>query len=277
MLRGSAWKGSQDMIREFQTEKEKHKYFNTLSEMQKIEAFREIITLSKCAVFLGGAGVSTESGIPDFRSKNGLYRKGDRKFRRYRPEYLLSYECLYREPKLFFEYYRENLDARRVEPNAAHYALAQMEKEGWLEGVITQNIDGLHQKAGSVNVQEIHGTTLVNHCISCRREYDADFVFDSQDPVPKCPVCGKMVRPDVTLYGETLPSPAYDNAWNMVNKADCLIIGGTSLEVGSAAQLAHIFHGKYLIIINKGKTRLTGKVDLVFRDSIGKILSEIVK
>lgn len=265
------------MIRDFHTEKEKHKFFNSLSDAQKIEAFREIITWSKCVVFLGGAGVSTESGIPDFRSKNGLYRKTDRKYRKYRPEYLLSSECLHRETELFFEYYRTNLDARHVEPNAAHYALAQMEAEGCLEGVITQNIDGLHQKAGSVNVQEIHGTTLTNHCISCRKEFGADFVFDSPDPVPKCPVCGSMVRPDVTLYGETLPYPAYDNALNLVNRADCLIIGGTSLEVGSAAQLAHIFHGEYLIIINKGKTRLTGKADLVFRDSIGKVLSEIMK
>ena len=240
-----------------------------------MEAFREILTLSKCVVFLGGAGVSTESGIPDFRSKNGLYRKNDRKYRKYRPEYLLSHECLQCETELFFAYYRENLDARHVEPNAAHYALAQMEREGWLKGVVTQNIDGLHQKAGSVNVQEIHGTTLVNHCVCCGKEYGADFVFDSPDPIPKCPACGHMVRPDVTLYGETLPSPAYDNAWNLVNQADCLIIGGTSLEVGSAAQLAHIFHGKYMIIINKGKTKLTGRADLVFRDSIGKVLGEI--
>ena len=264
------------MIREFRSEKEKHKYFNGLTEAQKMEAFREMITWSKCVVFLGGAGVSTESGIPDFRSKNGLYRKTDRKYRKYRPEYLLSYECLRNETELFFAYYRENLDARHVEPNAAHYALARMEAEGSLAGVITQNIDGLHQKAGSVNVQEIHGTTLINHCVSCRREYGADFVFDSKDPIPKCPVCGHMVRPDVTLYGETLPHPAYENAMDLANRADCLIIGGTSLEVGSAAQLAHIFHGKYLVIINKGKTRLTGRADLVFRDSIGKVLGELV-
>ncbi len=265
------------MIKEFRTEKEKHKYFHSLSDAQKMEAFREIITQSACVVFLGGAGVSTESGIPDFRSKNGLYRKTDRRFRRYQPEYLLSSNCLWGETKLFFEYYRANLDARLVQPNAAHYALAQMESEGWLKGVITQNIDGLHQKAGSMNVQEIHGTTLRNHCVSCLKEYGADFVFDSPDPIPKCPACGRMVRPDVTLYGETLPSPAYDNALDLVNRADCLIIGGTSLEVGSAAQLAHIFHGKYMIIINKGKTRLTGRADLVFRESIGKVLSELVK
>mgnify|MGYP002860140266 CR=1 FL=1 len=152
---------------------------------------------------------------------------------------------------------------------------AELEKQGKLGGIITQNIDGLHQKAGSVNVQEIHGTTLVNHCVVCRKQFGADFIFGSPDPIPKCPVCGNMVRPDVTLYGETLPSPAYDNAWKLVNEADCLIIGGTSLEVGSAAQLAHIFRGKHLIIINKGKTKLTGRADLVFRDSIGKVLSGI--
>ena len=262
-------------MKEFRTEREKHNFFNRLSEEQKMQAFRDILDEAEHAVFLGGAGVSTESGIPDFRSKNGLYRKTGKKYRKYNPEYLLSSDCLRRDTKLFFEYYRENLDARAVEPNAAHYALARLEEEGRLEGIITQNIDGLHQKAGSRNVQEIHGTTLRNYCVFCRKEYDADFIFDSPDPVPRCTECGEMVRPDVTLYGEVLPSPAYDNALDLVNRADCLIIGGTSLEVGSAAQLAHKFHGKYLIIINKGRTRLTGKADLVFRDSIGKVLGAL--
>ena len=259
----------------FKNEHEKHKFFTRLTEDQKLDAFRKILSDSEHVVFLGGAGVSTESGIPDFRSKDGLYNKVGKKYRKYRPEYLLSNDCLRRDTELFFEYYRENLDARDVKPNAAHYALARMEADGRLEGVITQNIDGLHQKAGSLNVQEIHGTTLRNHCVFCRKEYDADYVFDNPDPVPKCTECGEMVRPDVTLYGEMLPSPAYDNALDLVNRADCLIIGGTSLEVGSAAQLAHKFHGKYLVIINKGKTRLTGKADLVFRDSIGKVLGEL--
>ena len=148
-----------------------------------------------------------------------------------------------------------------------------MEERGQLIGVVTQNIDGLHQKAGSKNVQEIHGTIWRNYCVSCGTEYDENYIFDSKDKIPVCEKCGKMVRPDVTLYGEFLPEEAYQNAISMMNHADCLIIGGTSLEVGSAAQLAHLFHGEHLIIINKGKTKLEGRAELVFHDGIGKILS----
>ena len=263
------------MIRNFLSDKDKQKYFHGIGEGQKIEAMNEILESSTCIAFLGGAGVSTESGIPDFRSRDGLYRKKDKRFQRYKPEYLLSSECLYRQPEVFFSYYRKNLDARKAEPNAAHKMLARMEARGKLEGIVTQNIDGLHQKAGSRNVQEIHGTIHKNHCVSCGMEYDSNFIFDSEESIPHCPVCKKMVRPDVTLYGEILPSPAYENAVDLMNRADCLIIGGTSLEVGSAAQMAHIFHGRYLIIINKGKTRLEGKADLVFHDSIGKVMSLI--
>lgn len=222
-----------------------------------------------------GAGVSTESGIPDFRSKNGLYNKTERRFAKYQPEYLLSYRCLKREPEVFFDYYRHNLDARQVEPNAAHKVLAEWEKTGRLEGIITQNIDGLHQKAGSINVQEIHGTIWKNHCVSCDEEYDVDFIFDNEEKIPHCPKCGKVVRPDVTLYGELLPEEAHDNAVRLIQFADLLIIGGTSLEVGSAANLAHMYHGKYLVIINKTKTKMEGMADLVFHDSIGRILSEV--
>ena len=148
-----------------------------------------------------------------------------------------------------------------------------MEEKGQLIGVVTQNIDGLHQKAGSKNVQEIHGTIWRNYCVSCGAEYDENYIFDSKEKIPVCKKCGKMVRPDVTLYGEFLPEEAYQNAINMMNSADCLIIGGTSLEVGSASQLAHLFHGEHLIIINKGKTKLEGRAELVFHDSIGKVLS----
>ena len=259
----------------FLSQRKKDLFRKTLTEEQKIELFREIIDTSSHIVFLGGAGVSTESGIPDFRSKDGLYRKTDKKFSRYRPEYLLSDQCLHREPEVFFAYFRKNLDCREVQPNMAHIKLAEMEKNGKLEGVVTQNIDGLHQKAGSRNVQEIHGSALRSYCVSCRKAYGPDFIFENSDPVPKCPVCGRMVRPDVTLYGEMLPDPAYDNAISLIRFADCLIIGGTSLEVGSAAGLAHSYHGKHLVIINKGKTKMEGKADLVFHDSIGKILGQI--
>ena len=262
-------------MRIFHSEREKHRYYNSLSEAQKYDAFSEILFESESVVFLGGAGVSTESGNPDFRSKNGLYKKKDRRFSRYKPEYLLSSECLRKKPELFFDYYRKNLDARLVEPNAAHRKLAEMEASGRLRGVITQNIDGLHQKAGSKNVQEIHGTIWKNHCVSCGAEYDVNFIFDSPDPVPRCPVCGRTVRPDVTLYGEFLPQPAYTNAINLIGRADCLIVGGTSLEVGSAAQLVHMFHGSHLVIINKGRTKMEGAADLVFHDSIGKVLEKI--
>lgn len=262
-------------MKAFSSKRGKRRHFGGLSEEQKYEAFCDILFESEHVVFLGGAGVSTESGIPDFRSKNGLYKKRRNAFRGYKPEYLLSHECLKTQPELFFDYYRKNLDARKAHPNAAHRILAEMENSGRLDGVITQNIDGLHQKAGSRNVQEIHGTTRTNHCVSCRAEYDGDFVFDSPEPVPRCPICGKTVRPDVTLYGEYLPQPAYSNAVDMIGAADCLIIGGTSLEVGSAAQLAHMFHGKHLVIINKGKTKMEGAADLVFHDSISKVLEAI--
>ena len=240
-----------------------------------MDLFREIIRSSTHIVFLGGAGVSTESGIPDFRSRDGLYRKTEKRFSKYRPEYLLSDQCLHREPELFFSYFRSKMDFREVQPNAAHRKLAEMEKAGKLDGVITQNIDGLHQKAGSAAVEEIHGSALRSYCVSCRKEYGPDFIFENRDPVPKCPVCGKMVRPDVTLYGEILPEPAYENAVWLIRQADCLIIGGTSLEVGSASGLAHTYHGDHLVIINKGKTKMEGKADIVFHDSIGEILSGI--
>ena len=201
--------------------------------------------------------------------------KRNKSFSRYKPEYLLSGECLRVRPEVFFDYYRRNLDARAAEPNKAHLKLAEMEASGRLEGVITQNIDGLHQKAGSKNVQEMHGTIWKNHCVSCREEYDVNFIFDSTEAVPHCPKCGRIVRPDVTLYGEYLPQPAYSNAIDMIGRADCLIIGGTSLEVGSAAQLAHMYHGKHLVIINKGKTKMEGAAELVFHDRIGKVLGRI--
>lgn len=263
------------MLPDFSSQREKEKYFRPLHDERKIDALNEIIEESEHIVFLGGAGVSTESGIPDFRSKDGLYKKKDGRFKSYRPEYLLSYDCLDRKPEIFFSYFRKNLDCRCVEPNDAHRKLAQMEQRGRLDGVITQNIDGLHQKAGSRKVWEIHGSALRSHCVSCRKAYGADYIFENEEDIPRCPDCGKMVRPDVTLYGELLPEPAYEEAVALIRYADCLIIGGTSLEVGSAAQLAHMYHGKYLVIINKGKTKMEGKADLVFHDSIGKVMNAI--
>ena len=263
------------MRTEFSNDREQKDYFSRLSVSQRLDAFGMMLTWSESAVFLGGAGVSTESGIPDFRGKNGLYRKTGGRSAKTRPEYFLSWDCLHREPETFFEYYRRNLDAREARPNAAHCRLAEWEAGGRLSGIVTQNIDGLHQKAGSRNVQEIHGTIWKNHCVSCKAVYGVDFIFDSREPVPRCPRCGGMVRPDVTLYGEFLPGDAYDRSLKLIRNADLLIIGGTSLEVGSAAGLAHQFHGKYLVIVNKGKTRMEGMADLVFHDSIGKVFSQV--
>ena len=249
---------------------------NQIFSSQKYQILNEILRESKSTVFLGGAGVSTESGIPDFRSKDGLYRKKDRRFSKYQPEYLLSSRCLKQEPVIFFDFCRKKLDVRNVQPNAAHRKLAEMERTGMLTGVITQNIDGLHQKAGSKNVQEIHGSVLRSYCVSCHTQYGADYIFEhSEEPVPRCPACGKIIRPDVTLYGEMLPAEAYEAAISLIRYADCLIIGGTSLAVGSVAQLAHLYHGPRLIIINKDKTKLEGRADLVFHDSISEVMEQI--
>ncbi len=259
----------------FQSQRDKERFFCSLDEDSKIDALNTLIRLSEHIVFLGGAGVSTESGIPDFRSKDGLYHKKDRKFSIYKPEYLLSYDCLNKKPAVFFDYFRKNLDCRSIEPNGAHKKLAEMEKAGKLDGVITQNIDGLHQKAGSKCVSEIHGSALRSYCVSCRTDYGENFIFENTEEVPHCLKCGKVVRPDVVLYGEFLPQRDYEQAIAWIRYADLLIIGGTSLEVGSAAQLAHMYHGKYLVIINKGKTKMEGKADLVFHDSIGQIMNQI--
>ena len=218
---------------------------------EKIKKLREIIAASDNIVFFGGAGVSTESGVPDFRSKDGLYNNRGVEFEKYPPEYLLSHDCLEREPKVFFEFYRQKMDARNVKPNAAHYYLAELEKSGKLKAVVTQNIDGLHQKAGSKTVYEIHGSTLRNYCVKCGKKYSADFVFNSAYPVPKCSYCGETVRCDVTLYGENLPEGAVKGAINAIARAETLIIGGTSLTVYPAASFVEYFNGNYLVVINK--------------------------
>ncbi len=263
------------MYMQFLSQKRRDLLKKNMTEEEKTARLNEIIRESSRIVFLGGAGVSTQSGIPDFRSKNGLYRKADSRFAGYKPEYLLSDRCLHREPEVFFSYFRKNLDVRAARPNKAHLMLAKMEEAGKLDGVITQNIDGLHQKAGSKHVMEIHGSALRSYCISCHRDYGENFIFDSKEPVPRCPSCGKMVRPDVTLYGELLPDTEYSEALHVLQFADCLIIGGTSLEVGSAAGLAHLYHGKHLVIINKGKTKMEGKAELVFHEDIGEVLGRI--
>lgn len=243
------------------------------------EELRKYIGESNNIVFFGGAGVSTESGIPDFRSKDGLYNQHDIQFDKYEPEYLLSRECLYNNPKVFYEFYRQKMDTRNIEPNITHKVLAKMEKIGKLNAIVTQNIDGLHQKAGSKNVFEIHGTAQRNYCHKCGKEYPSDFVFNTIETIPKCE-CGGLIRPDVTLYGENLPSKAVDSAIEAFEKADMLIIGGTSLQVYPAAFFINYFQGKHLVIINKEKVArifLDEEKDLMIIDSLGKVFIEIDK
>ena len=241
----------------------------------EVNELNRMLRDASSVVFFGGAGVSTESGIPDFRSKDGLYNQHDVEFDAYSPEYLLSHDCLFLHPKVFFEYYRQKMNVEGIEPNAAHRVLAEMEKTGKLTCVVTQNIDGLHQKAGSRKVYELHGTTHRNYCSKCGREVSPDFIFASKDPIPRCPDCGGMIRPDVTLYGEGLPEAAWNGALAAIHAADCLIIGGTSLAVYPAASLIDYFRGKYLIVINRETTPRDSGADLVIHDSIGQVLSSV--
>lgn len=231
---------------------------------------------SDSAVFFGGAGVSTESGVPDFRSKDGLYNQHDIRFDAYRPEYLLSRSCLDDHPDVFFEFYRQKMDARHVQPNAAHRFLASLEKEGKLKAVVTQNIDGLHQKAGSRNVFEIHGTTLRNYCMRCGKTYGESYIYDSPERVPRCK-CGGIIRCDVTLYEESLPEEAVQNAVRAIRNADLLIIGGTSLTVYPAASFVRYFRGEHIVIINKEHLDfpLDPKNDLEINGPIGEIFQQL--
>ena len=237
-----------------------------------IKKFLQFIDESQNIVFFGGAGVSTESGVPDFRSKDGLYNQHDVQFENYDPEYLLSHSCLVDHPKVFFEYYRQKMDARHVEPNITHKVLARMEKEGKLRAVVTQNIDGLHQKAGSKNVYELHGTTLRNYCSWCKKEYPSDFLFESDASVPKCE-CGGMIRPDVTLYEEALSEKEISGAINAIASADMLIIGGTSLRVYPAASFVRYFQGKHLVVINREvlDVQLDKENDLFICGALGEV------
>ena len=243
--------------------------------MDRIDKLIQYINESNNIVFFGGAGVSTESGIPDFRSKDGLYNQHDVNFEKYDPEYLLSRECLYNNPKVFYEFYRQKMDMRNVESNITHKVLAKLEQMGKLKAIITQNIDGLHQKAGSRNVYEIHGTTLKNHC-DCR-EYDENYIFDSNEAIPKCSHCKKLIRPDIVLYGEDLPKETVNNAINTLHEADMLIIGGTSLQVYPAASFIYEFSGKHMVIINKEELNVKtyNDNDLIFIDFLGNIFKYI--
>lgn len=251
--------------------------------MKAIEQLRKLLEDSKNIVFFGGAGVSTESGIPDFRSESGLYQ-AQRQYGR-SPEELLSHHLFAEQPALFYSYYKDNLIHADAAPNNAHRALAELERRGTLRAVVTQNIDGLHQTAGSTCVWELHGSVLRNYCVDCEKQYTLDYIMapphcvdggGKAGPVPYCEVCGGIVRPDVVLYEESLDSAVVEAAVSAIRQADTLIVGGTSLAVYPAAGLLQYFRGKHLILINKSETPYDSKAGLVIRDPIGKVLGEAV-
>lgn len=246
--------------------------------VDKIEKLNDWIKECDNIVFFGGAGVSTESGVPDFRSKDGLYNQHDVRFDKYRPEYLLSHSCLVNEPNVYFEFHRQKMDSRNIEPNDAHKYLAKLESVGKLKAVVTQNIDGLHQKAGSKKVYEIHGSALRNYCMKCGKKYHDDYIFDSHDAIPKCE-CGGIIRPDITLYEECLPDDAASGAVRAITNAQMLIIGGTSLTVYPAASYINYFNGKYLVIINRDRLEVSshGAETLVINESIGATFRKVAE
>lgn len=244
--------------------------------MNGTEELQRIIDESDNIVFFGGAGVSTESGIPDFRSTGGLYHQEWK----YPPETILSRSFFDSNPAEFYRFYKKKLIVKGVKPNAAHLKLAELEKAGKLKAVITQNIDGLHQAAGSKTVYELHGSLLRNYCMNCRAFYTADEVVQNseKDGVPRCsktPGCSGILKPDVVLYEESLDSDILSKSIDAIAKADTLIIGGTSLVVYPAASLIRYFSGRRLVLINKGETSADGRADLIIRDSIGKVFGKI--
>ena len=235
---------------------------------------KELIRDSNNIVFFGGAGVSTASGLPDFRSATGLYNKENNS--NYSPEYMLSHDFFANHPDEFIKYVKENLMIEGVLPNECHYALEKLEKMGKLQGIITQNIDGLHQKAGSKNVVELHGTLNDYYCVSCGEKYDLAYVNKYQD-VPICEKCGDIVRPDIVLYGEGLDQNNISHAINLISHADVLIVGGTSLAVYPAAGLIDFYNGNKLVLINKDDTGKESAADYVIKGDISKIMMELVE
>ena len=239
-----------------------------------IEAFRELVAQSGRIVFFGGAGVSTESDIPDFRSENGLYK--DRSFR-CPPEVMLSHDFFYKNPGEFYRFYFGNLVYPDARPNAAHRALARLEERGKLRAVVTQNVDGLHQAAGSRTVLELHGSALRNSCTRCAAKYGLDYMLRFREGVPVCEKCGAVVRPDIVLYGEGLDQNVVRRAVRFIGEADLLIVGGTSLVVYPAAGLVEYRNGGKLVLITRDQTPYDDRADLVFHESIGKTLSQVAE
>lgn len=239
-----------------------------------IEKLQNILAESKNIVFFGGAGVSTESNIPDFRSEDGIYNT-IKKFG-YPPEVMLSHSFFIKRPEEFFKFYKNNMIFADAKPNIAHIALVELEKRGVLKAVITQNIDGLHQLAGSVNVLELHGSVLRNYCTVCGKKFDLSYVMNSPGTVPRCDECESIVRPDVVLYEEALDSDILYKSIEYIMKADTLIVGGTSLAVYPAAGLIDYYNGSRLVLINRSQTAYDDRADLIIKDSIGEVLDKAV-
>ncbi len=237
---------------------------------EKLEQLQQWIDESRRIVFFGGAGVSTESGIPDFRSVDGLYNQQYA----YPPETILSHSFFERNPEEFYRFYHNKMLFPDAQPNAAHRKLAELEAAGKLTAVVTQNIDGLHQAAGSVRVYELHGSIHRNHCMKCGQFYDLAFVMEAQG-VPRCPVCGGLIKPDVVLYEEPLDQKTMMGALRAIQEADLLIIGGTSLAVYPAAGLIQYYEGKRLVLINKSPTPYDSQADLLIAAPIGALMERI--
>ena len=237
--------------------------------MDKIDELQKLIDSSERIVFFGGAGVSTESGIPDFRSKDGLYnQKYD-----YPPEEILSHHFFMDKTDEFYRFYKDKLNTLNKEPNVCHKYLKELEDKKKLVGVITQNIDGLHEKAGNKNIALLHGTIYRNYCMDCGKSYDAEYIFNSTN-IPKCS-CGGIIKPDVVLYEEGLDDSTVSLAINMLKKADLLIVAGTSLTVYPAASFIHYYGGKNIVIINKDETNYDSMATLVIHDSLGNIFNKL--
>lgn len=240
----------------------------------KIQELNEMINSSKRIVFFGGAGVSTESGIPDFRSSDGIFSAY--KGKNIQPEMIVSRSFFDSYPDEFFNFYRDRMIYEEAKPNAAHLKLAEMEKAGKLSAIITQNIDGLHTKAGSKNVYELHGSTSRNYCVDCHKEYSTKEILDQGNDIPRCYECGGIVRPDIVLYEENLSDYILKKSINAISLADMLIIGGTSLLVYPADELIYYYSGHKLVVINKTPLELDRPIDLFIQGKIGEVLSQVI-
>lgn len=240
---------------------------------KEVEVFKKMVQESDNIVFFGGAGVSTESGIPDFRSENGIYSAVSEYG--YPPETILSHSFYLKNPEIFFQYYKKNLLFLEAKPNMAHLGLAELERQGKLKAVITQNIDNLHQAAGSKKVLELHGTLFRNYCTKCGKDFNLSYVLKTDD-ITYCDACGGIVRPDVVLYEEGLDEHILLEAMEYIRKADVFIVGGTSLAVYPAAGLIRDYHGQKLVLINKGETAYDTRANLVIRQNIGTVFQEIL-